>query len=59
MGNLTPDEQEKLTEIIETWDSLQTGIKVVQVIGNAIKWIVSVATAIGAFFFFYHDGHVK
>ncbi len=59
MGNLTEAEQEKLSEIIETWDSLQTGIKVIQVIGNTIKWIVSVATAVGAFLFFYHDGHVK
>lgn len=45
MEQLTDDERAKLREMIDTWDSAQTGVRIVVGIGTVVKWIAGVIAA--------------
>lgn len=56
MEQLTDDDRKKLREIIDTWDSAQTGVRIVVGIGTLVKWIAGVIAAAAVVWAAFHHG---
>jgi len=46
--SLDDDEAAKLREILRTWDDVQSGIRVVSAVGQAVKWLSAIVIAIAS-----------
>lgn len=59
MEQLTDEERKKLREMIDTWDSAQTGVRIVVGIGTVVKWIAGfIAAAAVIWAAIHHGGNV-
>jgi len=54
MGELSDEDMKKLREMIESWESAQVGIKAFKLIGDLIKWLAAVLSAVAVLWAAWH-----
>jgi len=57
MNDLTDEEKERLRVMLDTWEQVQTGIKVVSAVGSVVKWLSAIVVSVAAAWtVWYHKG---
>lgn len=53
---LTPEDIEKLGEILSTWDTSVRAVKFINVLGHIIKWFLGIGSALAIIYSVFHGG---
>ncbi len=56
---LTPEQKEKLVEMIDTWDKAGGAIRFLTILGTIIKWLLGIGSAVAIIWSSVHGGTPK
>jgi len=55
MPDLNDDQKQKLEEMLETWDNVHRAIRVLNLIGSILKWLIGIGASVAVIWTALHS----
>lgn len=59
MGEITEEQKERLLRLAEIADTLEAGLRMMQILGTIVKWVVGLGSSVAIIWGAIHGGSPK